>query len=83
MKITALTLVLCGFPCIAVAQECKAIPKANDRLACYDKINPPIAAKQQSATPKAPSGDQTQTIDALAVENAQLDKKISNICRGC
>jgi hypothetical protein len=83
MKSTALILFLCGFSGAALAQECRAIPKASDRLACYDKLDPPNSIKQRSAIPKSPSGDQTQMIDGLAVENARLDKKIGNICRGC
>lgn len=84
MKIVVLTLVLCLFSGAGIAKECKAISKATDRLACYDKATPPEIAEKQKAEPtKKPSAAQGQYIDKLAVENAHLNKKISNICRGC
>jgi hypothetical protein len=85
MKILVLTLVLCSFSGAAIAQtaECRSIPKSSDRLACYDKAAPPIAKQQKSGTAIPPTADQGQFVDRLAVENAQLDAKIKNICRGC
>ena len=45
MRVVVLFL-LCLFSETAIAQtsECQSIPKAIARLACYDKISPPIAA---------------------------------------
>jgi hypothetical protein len=83
MRIIALAFALCMLSGTAFAQECRSVPKASDRLACYDRIDPAIAQTKKSATPKSPATDQTQTIDGLAVENARLNKKIGNICRGC
>jgi hypothetical protein len=59
--------------------ECSSVPKASDRLACYDKANPPIAGKLA----KSPTPQQVNNGDALAKENARLDARIKNICRGC
>ena len=73
---------------VAQTSECSAIPKARERLACYDRVTPPspakpVAAKQkQAAAPGAPP-DQGSFVDALAVENAKLDAKLKQICRGC
>jgi hypothetical protein len=65
----------------AIAQtECASIPKASDRLACCDKANPPIAVGKPA---RAPLPQQVNSGDALAQENALLDAKIKNICRGC
>lgn len=85
MKTASLTLVLCLFFGVAIAEiaECKLISKPADRLACYDNGGPSIAPKQKSGTARTPNGEQGQMIDHLAAENARLDKKISNICRGC
>jgi hypothetical protein len=89
MKPTALLIVLCGFctPAIAQTSECQSIPKASDRLACYDRAMPPKnqtrPAASSPAASSAPAAKQGQPGDMLANENAQLDKKIGNICRGC
>jgi hypothetical protein len=39
-------------PPASVAQpaQCQSVPKASDRLACYDRINPPIAAGKPAPT---------------------------------
>jgi hypothetical protein len=95
MKPVALLVVLCAFctPAIAQTSECQSIPKASDRLACYDKATPPrnqakpaAASSPASSSPVASSGPATKQGplgDMLANENAQLDAKIKNICRGC
>ena len=83
-----------AIPACAVAQtsSCQSIPKASDRLACYDRATPPIAApKPQAATSKSgtsksepkPAPNQAQVVDLLAVENSKLDAKLRTICRGC
>jgi hypothetical protein len=75
---------------VAQASESSAVPKASDRLACYDRATPPIAAKL--AKPKNPVSpvaastsppDQGQVVDMLAAENSKLDARLKTICRGC
>ena len=94
MKPIALLVVFCSFCTSATAQtpECQSIPKAGDRLACYDKAMPPknqakpaTASSPASSSPAASTAaaQQGQLGDLLAHENARLDAKISNICRGC
>ena len=89
MKIALLFAALAAtFPACAVAQtsSCQSIPKASDRLACYDKAAPPNYAKDPPASKrskaKAPT-DQATVVDKLAVENARLDARLKTICRGC
>lgn len=93
-RLAALLTMLCLLPRIAAAQspECRSIPKASDRLACYDKAAPPMAqdkstaakAAAGSSAQKQASGDQEAPLaDMLAAENSRLDAKIKNICRGC
>src|SRR5882757_7761749 len=72
---------------VAQTSECSTVPKASDRLACYDRAAPPSAAKpamskQKAAAANAPP-EQGAVVDALAVENAKLDAKLKKICRGC
>jgi hypothetical protein len=88
MKTVALLIALCavGGPALAQAAECQSIQKVSDRLACYDKAAAPAgkvrpAAASEAAPASAPQSG--STIDLLAVENARLDAKIKNICRGC
>ena len=95
MRVIALLVLLCTISGAASAQttQCQSIPKASDRLACYDRAAPPTvlgkpaASKttepDKAAAPKAPTDRQGNFVDMLAVENSKLDAKIKSICRGC
>ena len=90
MRIIALLALLCTFCEVALAQapECQSIPKASDRLACYDKAAPPKAVGKRAAAPDKQAGpatpaDQGQVVDMLAAENSKLDARLKTICRGC
>jgi hypothetical protein len=91
MKVIASLVLLCTLSGVASAQttQCQSIPKASDRLACYDKALPPSAAGKPAASKttgpdnKAAPSDQGTVVDKLAVENARLDAKLKTICRGC
>jgi hypothetical protein len=89
MKVVLFTSLLLAVSQGAIAQtsECSRVPKASDRLACYDKATPPSAAKAGASKNKAVASDtppdQGTVVDALAVENTKLDAKLKKICRGC
>jgi hypothetical protein len=85
MKSVALLIAFFAFcgPAIAQTAECQSVPKASDRLACYDKAAPPASKAKPAAATPAPQSQPGQAVDMLAVENARLDAKIKNICRGC
>jgi hypothetical protein len=95
MRVIALLCLLGTLSDVAIAQssQCQSVPKASDRLACYDKAAPPTVAGKSAAskTPAAPDKaavskpqpDQPTLVDVLAVENSKLDAKIKTICRGC
>jgi hypothetical protein len=95
MRVIALLFLLSTLADVAIAQtsQCQSVPKASNRLACYDKAAPPIAvgkpaAAKTSAAPEKtaeskPQPDQTTVVDMLAAENSKLDAKIKTICRGC
>jgi hypothetical protein len=90
--LVALLVVVCQGAAAQIT-ECSTVPKASDRLACYDKAAPPTtgkkpAASKTSAPPnQAAAGPDTSSqaplADLLSVENSKLDAKIKNICRGC
>ena len=75
-------LALCG-PAIAQTADCRSVPKASDRLACYDRAASQPRANKPAAASPAPAAQPGQVTDLLAEENARLDAKIKNICRGC
>ena len=84
----AVLFISVGQGAVAHASECSALPKASDRLACYDRATPPIAAKpvkpKLPVSPVAvPSPDQGQVVDMLAAENSKLDARLETICRQC
>ena len=96
MRAIALLFLLGTLSDVAIAQtsQCQSIPKASDRLACYDRAAPPTAvskpatsktptATDKPAASKTPTDEQGTVIDMLAVENSKLDAKIKSICRGC
>ena len=72
---------------IAQTVECQSIPKASDRLACYDRATPPTGVRKAPAvagkTAAGPPADQAQAVDMLAAENSKLDARLKTICRGC
>ena len=74
MRVIALLVLLCTLSEVAIAQttQCQSIPKANDRLACYDKAAPPTAAGKPAAskTPAAP--DKAAGPSKTPTEQAQV-----------
>jgi hypothetical protein len=90
MKIVALLAFLCTFSEVTFANtaECELIPKASDRLACYDKAAPPFAVGESSksvTTPDKSAASKTSAgrRDMLDAENSKLNAKLKTICRGC
>jgi hypothetical protein len=84
MRFVALFL-LCLFSESAIGQtsECQSIPKANARLACYDKMSPPSAPGKTATSKTPPASEPGKSADPLSAENARTDAAMKNICRGC
>src|ERR1700675_2669652 len=80
MRVIALVVLLCAVcePAIAQTSECRSIPKASARLACYDKISPPTAP-DKAAPSKTPASQQEKYADPLSAENARTDAAMKNI----
>jgi hypothetical protein len=85
MKTIAMLLMLCAWCGSVSAQtsECQSIAKASERLACYDRIAPPTSRGKPGAASQTIEPERDQATDSLSAENARLDAKINNICRGC
>ena len=68
----------------AVAQTgaCPSIADPAARLACYDRAasSLPAAARARAA---APAIDSAKYVDPVGEEDAVLNAKMKNICRGC
>jgi len=64
--------------------DCKSLPEAAARLACYDKATPP-AASSAAAKQRAPVSnvDAAKYVDTISAEDAIMNARLKNICRGC
>ena len=78
---------------IAQTPGCKSISESAARLACYDKSAPP-AASAAAAKPAAPSAaaksrdpasnvDNAKYVDTISAEDAIMNARLKNICKGC
>ena len=89
MRIVAVLVAISALSHAANAQtaDCKSLSNSGARLACYDKATPPVAspatAKPPSrAAPKA-NVDAAQYVDTIGAEDALMNARLKNICRGC
>jgi hypothetical protein len=93
MRLFAVLVAICALPQTAIAQsgQCKSIGDPGARLACYDKATPLAASPDKSAAPRPmtavkPSDtkvDAAQYIDTISAEDALMNARLKNICRGC
>ncbi len=95
MKVIAIVAAICALSQTAIAQtgQCKAIADATARLACYDKAAPraaaadkPAMARPLAAAPAklpASKADDGKYVDTISAEDALMNARLRNICRGC
>jgi hypothetical protein len=89
MKLFVLLVAICALSqnAIAATGECKSISEPDARLACYDKARPPAAASApvKPALRAAPvsKGDPAKYVDQITAEDARMNARLRNICRGC
>jgi len=93
MRLFAVLFAICALSQTATAQtpECKGIADTGTRLACYDKAaplaTPSAAAKPPAALPAAKKTaakiDTAKYVDTIGAEDALMNAKLKNICRGC
>jgi hypothetical protein len=95
MRLVAVLVAICALSQAAAAQtpDCKAIPDSSSRLACYDRIAPPTTSADKSAAAR-PAGplsarasvskiDSGKYVDTIGAEDALMNARLKNICRGC
>ena len=91
MKLIAIVAAICALSQTAIAQtgECKLIADAAARLTCYDKASPAsrsAAAKPIAAVPArlpVSKADNGKYIDTISADDALMNARLRNICRGC
>jgi hypothetical protein len=90
MKFFAVLVATCALCQTAIAQTpgCKSISNPGARLACYDKAAAPaassvIAKPPLRAVPVAKADDGGNYVDSIGAEDARVNAKLKNICRGC
>jgi hypothetical protein len=87
MRLLALLVAISAFSQTAAAQtpNCRSIQDPTARLACYDKAAPAPAkpAAAASAKPPAAKVDTGKYVDSVGEEEALVNSRLKNICRGC
>lgn len=87
MRFFAVLVAISALSQTAMAQtpECKSISDTGARLACYDKTTPPVASAKPAAAAKVPVSklDSAKYVDSISAEDALMNAKLKNICRGC
>jgi hypothetical protein len=89
MRFLAVLVAICALSQTAIAQtsECKSITDSGTRLACYDRIAAAAAssaaAKPAPRTAPPPKADTAAHVDSISAEDALMNARLKNICRGC
>jgi hypothetical protein len=70
---------------LAQSPECRSIPDAGTRLACYDKAALPAAPTAKLLAPAARVSNSPPVgyVDSIGAEDARVNAQMKNICRGC
>jgi hypothetical protein len=89
MRLLAVFVAICALSqsAAAQAQECKTITDSGARLACYDRVASPAAAPSATGkpAPRVPVAkiDSSKYVDTISQEDALMNARLKNICRGC
>jgi hypothetical protein len=87
MRLLAVLVAICALSQTAIAQtsECKSITDSGTRLACYDRIAATAASSAKPALRMAPppKTDTAAHVDSISAEDALMNARLKNICRGC
>jgi hypothetical protein len=94
MRLVAVLVAMCALSQTAAAQtsDCKSIPDARTRLACYDRVAPPATSEKSAAVVPAGTAptrvpvskiDSGKYVDTIGAEDALMNARLKNICKGC
>jgi hypothetical protein len=70
-----------GAPPAAAVEQCRFIQAKPEREACYQRQEAELAAKRKPAEPRRDAA--MQALEQMKHEDAELDRQIHGICRGC
>lgn len=74
------TLMLGALPAAAV-EQCRFIQAKAEREACYARQEADLAAKRNKPEPKRDTS--MEALQQMKQEDAELNRQIRGICRGC
>jgi hypothetical protein len=85
MRVIAPLIAICALSQAAVAETpgCKSITAPGQRLACYDRAATPMKSAERPAASKTPKADPSKYVDTISAEDARMNARLKNICRGC
>jgi hypothetical protein len=93
MRLIAVLVAICALSQSAIAQtgECKSMVDPGQRLSCYDRAGPPPASSAAAKPPlrAAPTSkvdnakDNAKYVDTISAEDARMNARLKNICKGC
>ena len=87
MRFFVVLAAICGLCQAASAQTpgCKSMASQGGKLACYDKAAAPVAPTAKPASRAAPASqvDAGKYVDSISAEDALMNARLKNICRGC
>ncbi len=89
MRFIAILVAICALSQTAVAETpaCKSIAESAQRLACYDTATPPPASPAAARSPEraisASKAEAGKYVDTISAEDALMNARLKNICRGC
>lgn len=89
MRLLALLVAISALSQSAMAQapNCKSIQNPTARLTCYDQAAPVAATAKPAvpamAKPPASKADTGKYVDSIGEEEALVNARLKNICRGC
>ena len=99
MRLFAVFVAICALSQTAIAQtpDCKSLADARLRLSCYDRAAPPVASAEKAVPAAAPTdkaakpaskppaskADNSKYVDTIGAEDAKMNARLKNICKGC
>jgi hypothetical protein len=99
MRLFAVLVAICALSQTAIAQtpDCKSIGDARLRLSCYDRAAPPASSAEKAIPAAKPADkaaavkpaaqtskvDNAKYVDTISAEDALMNARLKNICRGC
>ena len=87
VKLLAIAVAMLALSQAAIAQTpaCKSVVDPAARLACYDKAAPPATSTAKPASAKGPASkaEPAKYVDTIGAEDALMNARLKNICRGC